>query len=196
MEPTRFDGPTVDYSVERRLHRLDPRLRLTWSPYALDHATGRPIILSGTMDPTTGDRCPVGPLKEPAFYLWIKNERHSTHFLVGIYPKFGHEELMHLENDVARQMDHKHVFDRLSAQSKALRDRALARKRDLQKQKISANKKRIGDLVFEGKSGVRDAKVSSYAGQSRRASSAELNRIRKDAKEDGWELPEDSPRDI
>jgi hypothetical protein len=189
MEPIRFDGPSIDYGVEKRLRRLNPRLKVTWSPYALDHTTGRPIEMSGALDCYTG-KINQGVVKDPAYYLWIKDEAFNTYYLVGIYQKFGHEEVMHLEADVARHMDRDRVFEFLQERGKALRERGLARKRDLQAQKIRANKKRIHDLVFEGKDGVRDAKVSSYKGQTKRTSSGELNRIRKDAREDGWELPE------
>lgn len=189
MEPVRYDGPSIDYGVERRLRRLNPNLKVTWSPYALDHLTGRPIEMSGALDCYTGE-FNRGPVKDPGYYLWIKDGTFSTYYLVAIYQKFGHEEVMHLEADVARHMDHSRVFEFLEARGKALRERGLSRKRDAQKQKVAANKKRIHDLVFEGKSGVRDAKVSSYKGQTRRLSSNELNRIRMDPREDGWELPE------
>jgi hypothetical protein len=190
MEPIRFDGPSVDISVERRLRRLNPKLKLTWSPYALDHSTGRPIEMVGMMDPLTGER-PTGPLKDPAYYLWLKDDSHGTHWLVGIYPHFGHEQLMHLEADVARHMDHGDVFDLLQAKAQNLRDRALTRRDDRKRGEREANRKRIHDLVFEGKTGYRDAKVSSYAGQTNRQSSGERKRFLADAREDGWELSEE-----
>jgi hypothetical protein len=194
VTPIRFDGPSLDISVKNRLRRLDPRLVVTWSPYALDPATGLPIEHSGT--PDTDPLAPLPkrgePIKDPAFYLWLKDDARSTHWLVSIYQNFGHEQLMHLEDDVVRRYGEKNAFEVIAEKSQQLRDRALARKANTQRAKREANESRIHDLVFEGKSGYREAKVSSYKGQTSRQSSAERGRFLSDAREDGWELPEQS----
>ena len=71
-------------------------------------------------------------------------------------------------------------------------ERAEAARQQQREDIFAANQKRIGDLVFDGKSGMRTRNPISYPGQTDRSTPDERFLI--DAKEDGWELPAGPPR--
>jgi hypothetical protein len=189
MEPLRHYDASVDSGVLSRLKRLDPQLRVTFSRYALNPDTGRPIEMSGRLDPCTGEWL-AGVVHDPAFYLWRKDDCSSHHFFVAAYPQFGHREVMLLEADLARFERPEDIERIVRERAERRRERQLSSVKGDRQEVRRANRKRIHDLVFEGKSGMREAKVSSYAGQSTRTSSAERQRFLADAKEDGWETRE------
>jgi hypothetical protein len=193
LEPINFVGaPSLDLSVENRLRRMDKNLVLTWSPYALNPDSGKPIEHSGRLDPDPD--APVfrrgQPIHDPGWYLWRKDTHSSHHFFVCGYKEFGHPELDRLESDLAKLYSPEKILKlvRDRADERRAKGRAAykAHKRDVRR----ANTKRIGDLVFEGKDGYRAARVTSYGGQTDRRSSGERDRIWMDNKEAGWETPE------
>jgi hypothetical protein len=189
MEPKNHAAaPAIEPGVLSRLRRLDRNLRVTWSPLALDVETGRPIEMELTLDPYTGEWL-EGTITDPAYYLWRKDNNSSHHFFVAVYSEFGHPEVELLETDLARFHDPEEIPKLLRESNARLRQLGLRAKRELQRQKRKANKRRIHDLVFEGKGLRRSAKVASYPGAPTRTSSAERAQIEKEAREDGWELP-------
>jgi hypothetical protein len=181
-------APALERGVLNRLKRLDPSLRVTWSPYALNPETGRPIEMSGRVDPESGEQL-LGAVRDPAFYLWKKDPGSSHHFFVGVSPRFGHLEVLRLETDFARFYRPEDILRVVKTAADRRRALDRAAMEQLQRDKIRANRKRIHDLVFEGKRGLRSTKVVSYGGMTRRSSSAERALIEKEAREDGWELP-------
>jgi hypothetical protein len=104
MEPMSWIGASVDTGVLRRLKRLDKNLRVTFSPYALDLFTGRPIVCEGAVDTETGI-VHNGPVLDPAHFLWRKDSLCSHHHFVKTYSLLegglGHLAVMHLEADLA-----------------------------------------------------------------------------------------------
>lgn len=177
MEPhSHASAPSLDLGVERRLRRLDRQLRATWSPYSVDSLTGQVIEHCGR------------PVEDPCWHLWRKDECSTHHFYVmPIGEYFGHEQVARLERDVARHMSPDEILRRHRARAEDRKALELRRKEEAQQDKIKANESRIADLVFGGKSGRRDGKVFSYPGQK---SHATPGTVMKDAKEDGWELPD------
>jgi hypothetical protein len=186
MEPRNWDGPSIDSSILKRLNRLDPQLVVTWSPYSLDVFTSRPIEGSGVLDPYTGEYV-TGAVKDPAFYLWRKDEYSTHHVFVNTYPRFTNREVLALERDIARFERPQDIMRLFHERDSALRKRRKASHRAEQRDKIEANDSRINDLVLDGKLGRRQGKMFSYKGQSGRSTPGD---VEVDAKEDGWELPE------
>lgn len=172
-------GPALDYGLEQRLKRLDPRLRVTFSSFALDPHSGRPI-----RDQLTGE-----PIKEPAQHLWLKDSdgwRHVDTFLME-KGGFSHLNVRYLElNEQIRNAEKPERIYRLIEDRKRTQQQLAKRSnRDRRNERTKANSKRIGDLVFHGKSGQRQAKVSSYAGQTKHSTPGN---VLSDPREDGWEL--------
>jgi hypothetical protein len=177
MEPIRFDGASVDRSVLRRLRRLDKNLRVTFAPVALDTFTGRPILMSGRLDPMTGVIL-RGPVSDPGFYLWRKDRFSSHHFFVQSYPAgpaggFGHLEVLKLEMDLARHHSPDALWRIVENSYKTKHARAEAAHKQLMLDKALDNKKLIWDTAVEGKPLHREAKAFSYRGQAKRTSSGE-----------------------
>lgn len=173
------DGPALDYGLEQRLKRLDPRLKVTYSSFAIDPQTGYPIV-----DAYTGN-----PVPEPAQHLWVKGPDGWQH--VDYFPMssggFQHINVHYLElNKRTTETVKPAALFALLEEKKAVR-KELAKRRhtDWRQQRAKANSKRIGDLVFHGKSGYRQAKPVSYPGQTNRATPGP---VLVDAKQDGWEL--------
>jgi hypothetical protein len=187
MEPRNWDGPSIDRGVLKRLHRLDPQLVVTWSPYALDVMTSNPIEQSGNMDPETGD-VGRGPVPDPAFYLWRRDECSTHHVFVNLYQQFTDREVLALERDIARFERPQDIMRIFHERDRARRDRALVNKNILQQAKIKANERRIDDLILGGVESKRQAKSFSFSGQTNHSTPGE---IEMDAKEAGWELPEE-----
>jgi hypothetical protein len=168
------------------MHRLDPQLVLTWSPYVLDVLTSQPVEQVGTMDPETGETH-RGPVSDPAFYLWRKDETSSHHVFVKAYPRFTDREVLALERDIARFERPQDIMTIFHQRDQQRRERAQANATQRQHDKIAANERRINDLVLGGKESRRPAKTFSYAGQGSRSTPGE---VEMDPKEGGWELPD------
>lgn len=171
MEPRNWDGASVDRSVLSRMRRLDPKLKVTFSPYALNPFTGDVIEQDGY-----GEDCEklTGPCSDPAFYLWRKCDKAGWIF-VQSYPVtqgFGHREVLALESDLARWHSPDKVWEIIDAKTRGARERLAQQKRNDMRDKVMDNKKLAMD-VASGKSTFRDPKTFSYSGQARRTSSAE-----------------------
>jgi hypothetical protein len=186
MEPIRFDGPSIDRTVLRRLKRLSPQLRVTWAPVSIDPRTGAVIQMSGRLDPHYGTRL-IGTVVDPHFDLWNKDRYSSHHHYIRSYgPRFGHKEVYDLERDIARQVDAKDMARVLADHEQKSRARDVAHARDYGYQRLKANHKRSMDYL-DGKTGHRGAKDFSFAGQTKHTSGGESNLILPDRHEDGWE---------
>jgi hypothetical protein len=190
MEPVGFaDAPAIDRGVLARLRRLDPQLRVTWARYSLDPYTGKVILGSGRLDPESGARI-AGPVGDPAFYLWRKDECSSHHFFVACFPQFGHAEVLRLESDIARFARAQDIGPMLRQRAEEARQRKLAANKQLRADKVVANKSRLHDLVFgendARRYGFREARAFGYAGQGSHTSSAEGGLVRVDNEKDGW----------
>lgn len=100
---------------------------------------------------------------------------------------FGHLNCRYLE--INRQVTTSHspasLFRLLAERNSVKRELDKRRHGEWRKDRAKANQKRIGDLVFHGKSGRRQAKMASYAGQTNRSTPGDLL---PDAREDGWDL--------
>lgn len=175
------DAPSIDRGVLARLRRLDPDLRLTWHRYAIDVLTGEVILGPGGK-----------PVLDPAWYLWRRDRGSNAvyHFVMSFPARegFGHREVAGLESDAGRLLDPKEIRLRHEARVEARRRKELERIRQKQRDKIAANRRRIHDLVFEGRLGVRDGRPFSYPGQPHRSTPG---LVAMSAREDGWELPEE-----
>lgn len=169
------NAPSVDRGVLRRMRTLDPNLVITWSEFAFDPFNGGYLLHAGR------------PVKDPAFYLWRRDDNSSHHFLVSTYPNgFGHRQVLALERDLARFHSTDEMLRMLRDAQSAQRDRGLARRKDVQRDKIKYNESLIGDILG-GKSDRRQAKIASYPGQGRRGTPGE---VQMDSREIGWEVPE------
>jgi hypothetical protein len=188
MEPPNWDGPTVDSGVLKRMKRLAPRLKVTWSPYALDPTTGRVLEQSGKVDPYYGNVL-TGPVKDPAFYLWRRDSSSSHYFFVSMYRTFGHREVHGLEGDIARLVRPQDILPIIQANEERRKATGKRAQRDTQRAKIAANKTKIEETL-EGKRDARSPRVFSYPGQgaSKDTSGRE---IELQGREAGWELPEE-----
>jgi hypothetical protein len=173
------DGPALDFGLEQRLKRLDPRLKIVYSSFALDPQTGYPII-----DSYTGK-----PVPEPAHHLWCKTAEGWQH--VDYFPMaqggFQHinAHFLELNKRTTETIKPALLYQLLREKNKLQQEIAKRKHTDWRQDRAKANSKRIGDLVFEGKSGYRQAKPSSYAGQTIHSTPGQVLR---DAREDGWEL--------
>lgn len=186
MEPFKSDGNSLDPGVKARLHRLDRQLRAHFSVYALDLVSGRPIEARGNLDPETGIRH-HGPVVDPAWYLWRKDNLSSHHFFVSQYPRFTHREVQGLEGDIARFTSVNHLARVLIEREEERNQRRLQAARGFRQDKVEANERRIRDLISGRDTGHRDARAFSYGGQTSRTSTAEQGRVLKDRHADGWE---------
>lgn len=172
------DAPSLDRGVERRLARLDPNLEVTWSKWSINGLTSQPILHRGR------------PVYDPAYHLWRRDRGTARYHYVRAYLEFGHNEVYALEADAARTMRPEEII----ALNQQLYEDRVAREDAARKQEradmIQANRGRISDLVFDNKLGRRDAKITSFSGQTHRGTPGQ---IQMDAKEDGWERPEEAP---
>lgn len=179
-------APSLDRGVLSRLRRLDRDLLVTWSPYALDPLSGKPIESVPHVDPIDGWK-PGGAVEDPAYYLWLLCTDGRVR-LVGVYQHFGHLQCAQLEGDVARRFPSHELARRFMEAKARSQERGLVAQRDMQHQKIAANQSRINDLL-NGKLSRRQAKIMSAPGLSKRSTPGE---IEMDSKEAGWELPDPS----
>jgi len=116
----------------------------------------------------------------------VRRDENSTKVRwVSSYQSFGHAEVLKLERDLARFMSPSEVLRRLLEAREHYLKRERCRFEDRHSQIRKANSKRIGDLVFEGKSGLRTRKIVSYPGQVNRGTPTE--EFLADSEEDGWE---------
>jgi hypothetical protein len=164
----------LEPSVKARLARLDPRYDVVWHRFLIDPLTERVI------ETQTGS-----PVEDPMFWVF-RNCPDGKRAFVTVFDKFGHEEVFSMETDAARIFgpDKAQKFsERMIAKYKA---QMQADFKQLQTDKIAANKSRIGDLIFEGKRGERQAKPFSAPGLGKRGTPGT---IQMDPQEDGWELP-------
>lgn len=186
MEPRNWPGGSVDRSVIKRLHRLDPKLKVTFSPYALDGLTGNPIIADGYDDDCNKLN---GPVHDPCFYLWRKSDQ-SGWTLVQVYPAaqgFGQKEVLMLEADLGRCYSEKELWQQIRRRAEVTRMREAKRKSNMLTDRTMDNKKLVMDVASGKTSFHREAKSFGYAGQTRRTSSAEGGLIDRDRRELGIE---------
>ncbi len=195
---TDSDGPRIEKVVLARLRTLDPYLRVTFCKFSIDPITSVPVEVYPTaawdQDPESLKRLEKRGntyyLIDPCFTLWVKSG-DGRHYYVQSYSSdegFGHREVAKLERDVARFMTPSEIINR---RREAVADRERKQREEYSQKHddtSKANEGRIRDLVFHDKSGMRDAKIVSYAGQGNRGTRTQ--RVLRDAKEDGWELPE------
>lgn len=177
MEPFHAsDGPSLDYGLEQRLRRIDPRLKVTFSHWSIDPVSGRPI------------ECQGQPIHDPAQHLWFCGPMGWRY--VDCLPMseggFSHANAALLEiNKRAVESQRPELIARAIAERRALKERREKLSHlNWRHDRAQANKKRIGDLVFHGKSGRRQANPSSFPGQTNRSTPGD---VLKDAREDGWE---------
>jgi hypothetical protein len=85
-----------------------------------------------------------------------------------------------------RRMSHRQAMDRIAWAQEAEKERGLRNHNDKHKDQVVANKSRINDLLLNGKTGKRTAKISSYGGQTNRGTPDQEFLV--DPREDGWEL--------
>lgn len=186
------DAPAIDRGVKARLRRLDRDLFLSFSKYAIHPGTGQPLPLRGRMDDgieqyerRSGDLLLIAP----AWHLWVRDSDGRIH-LVNSYPAesgFGHREVAALEADAARFMTPSEIVE-IARQRRMERDRKRRQEyRDRHADITKANWGRIRDLC-NGKSGYRERRIISGPGMGSRGAATE--RILTDAREDGWELPD------
>lgn len=190
-------GPAVEKAVLERMKRLDPSLELTFSQFAVNPLTSKPLEVHPSPDWETWQTERLRRLGSkyylllPAFHLWIWDWREGRYHYVKSYPAeagFGHREVYGLEADAARWMSPSEILRQVHEAREAA---DAKRKQDLREEKLEhfkANDRRIRDLLA-GKEPRRDAKIVSYPGQGNRGS---RGRVEKDSREDGWELPDQS----
>lgn len=172
------DGPALDHGLEERLRRIDPRLKVTFSHWSIDPGTGQPVEAFGQF------------IHDPAQHLWFRGPDGHWHY-IDCFPMaaggFGHHNARLLE--INRAVVHSHKPERIAQLIDERRFLKEAREKDshfaFRQDRAKANQKRIGDLVFHGKSGRRQANPSSFPGQTNRSTPGD---VLKDAREDGWEL--------
>lgn len=177
-------GPRIEPAVRERLQRLDRALSVTFSPWALDPLSGRPIEWE-----VTGQ-----PIPSPGFYLWhhLPDGRLRLVDFYEVERGFGHRELYHLEKRArAKGTPSQQVREALAALGAEQVARRLACA-DHWHRVLKANARRMLANADPNVSIYRDPRFFSYAGQRRRTSSGEggRQRVMKDARKDGWELPE------
>ena len=183
-------APALDLGVQSRLRRLDPRLRVTWSQWSLDPFSGKPITAR-----RTGER-----IYAPGYTLWIYSRgawefvreycclREIDGAVVEIHPSlvFGHREVAALEADPARTMSAREILRRESQKKEDAKEKRSNNYDEGRDDFCRANARRMFDLAVDGKSGVRQARIASYPGQSVRSTPGSFL---SDPKEDGWEMP-------
>lgn len=174
------DAPSLDHGAQTRLRRLNTNLCVTFSKWAIDPLTARPIVA----DREAGG----GTILDPHWHLWIKTaDRGWTH--IKQYKHFGHEQIGWLEQDLGRFHSPNTILQMWARR----REQVALKAREIRDQRIHdigrQNKGRIRDLIQHGKSGRRTRKLASYAGQGNR--STPTREFLPDAREDGWDLPGD-----
>jgi hypothetical protein len=199
MEPyTDSDGPRIERSVLKRMKRLDPHLRVTFCKFAIDPITSIPLPVhpgpEWVDDPEAMKRlCRRGDthyLLDPGYTLWVQSGDGRFYYVQSYSHEegFGHREVAKLERDVARFMTPSEIINKRRDAQEARERKQKDEYRQKHADTSKANESRIRDLVFNGNSGYREAKVVSYAGQGNRGTRTQ--KVLRDAKEDGWELPE------
>lgn len=174
------DGPVLDYGLQQRMQRLDPSLRVTYSDWCLDTISGQPIEVADTGK----------PIYFPAHHLW-RHLNDGQWVWINWFPMiaggFGHYNAYCLEIDkaISQSMDPENIYQMLASKKRAAEERAKDQHFAFRRDRALANRRRMWDLAVEGKSGYRDAKPSSYAGQTKRSTPG---RVLSDARADGWEL--------
>ena len=174
------DRPSLEPGLTERLRRIDPRLRVTFSHYAIDPRTSQPLTSFETGE----------PILHPAQHLWMKADDGSW-LHISEFPMerggFTHLNARFLEIDqcVRNSRNPEEILQRMTERQELARERSRAANRQRGRDRAKANAKRIGDLVFDGKSGTRQAKITSYPGQTNRGTPGD---VLSDANEDGWEL--------
>lgn len=172
------DGPALDRGLELRLKRLDPKLKVTFSHWAIDPRKGRPIL-----DALTGK-----PIHHPCQHLWRRSDEGWHH--LNEFPMaqggFGHLNVRFLEIDrhVTAKRKAAELFRLMEQRREDQRERSNNQHKNWRQDRAQANKRRMLDLA-QGKSGRRQGRMFSYAGQTTRRTPGDLL---SDAKEDGWEL--------
>lgn len=179
------DAPSLDRGVISRLRRLDPALVVTWNRYAHSPITGEILLGSGRLDPHTGVRV-VGPVQDPAYHLWRRDESTGEYHLINSYPRFTQREVLSLERDVARYIAPRHVFAHIARAQEERRRREFDRLRAYQQDKAAANSSQVRDLVFGGLSQNRGARIFSGGGITRRSTPGDVPMTPREA---GWEVP-------
>lgn len=188
-------GPSLDIGVEKRLYRMDKNVRVTFSYFAIDMQTSYPMTVNPNATWEPAERAMLVKhrgewlLRAPCYHLWSRRSSDDRWWYVKGYPAeqgFGHREVAALEADVVRTgMTPSEIVNRAFENEARKKEEAKLAYRDERKQLLNANKRRIEDLVRWGKSGRRQAKISSYPGQKNRSTPGEFL---SDPKEDGWEL--------
>ena len=180
MRPFHDSIQSIDPGIRDRLRKLDPNLLLTFSQFSLSYETGQPILYRETGQ----------PIVDPCWYLW-QRQPDGRYINVGQFTAdagFGHRELANIEKwGWLKDMSPAKVAELFSCGADARRNakqKEIATRREDTRR---ANKKRIADLMFDGKTGMREAKPISYPGQNNCNTAGSL--VLKDAKEDGWDLP-------
>ncbi len=189
-------GPSVDLGVLARMRRLDANLYLTFSTYGINPETTAPMEIKIGPDFAMYEnmdrfhrRGNAWFIYDPSYYLWTKDPE-GRWVLVNTYPAvtgFGHREVQKLEADVARTMRPSDIVAAIYEHKERREAKAKADEHQAKDDVFVANKSRMHDLMFEGKTGRRQAKIVSYAGQKNRSTPGD---ILSDAREDGWELRE------
>lgn len=178
---THPSAPAISREVRRRMHAFDWRLAVTWSPVSIDLQTSYPINFRGQ------DGVWI-PEPVPVYHVWCKEEATGRYHYIRSHPRFGHREIDGLEADAARHMSPGELVHEQRKVVAMREERAKKAWVERNADKRAANKSRITDLLVDGKSGQRDAKISSYAGQTNRGT---RGTVMTDARDDGWELPEE-----
>lgn len=175
-------GPQVDRSVIERMHRLDRRLAVTYSPVSIDPTTSQPLETA------------QGLVRDPAFHLWAQDP-DGNWWWVNSFPAesgFGHREVTALEADAARRMSPAEILARRLNFGEERRAKGLRAHRAYHEDLLKANRSRIANLLeLDGRtrrSSDRQAKMFSYRGMSNRSTPGV---IEKSAREDGWETKEE-----
>jgi hypothetical protein len=179
------DAPRLDHGAEARLRRLDARLAVTFSQWAIDPLTSHPI----EADPEAGG----GAIEDAAWHLWIKHPEHGWLHVHAYYVVrgewFGHEQIGWLEADLGRTKSPDEIL-RMFAQRRAEHTQKCRAAYDQNAaDHFLENKRRIHDLLFNGKSGMRERKIMAYPGQTNHSTPSE--KFLSDAREDGWVSWED-----
>ncbi len=189
------DAPSIEPAVLARLKRLDNQLCVTFSKFVINPLTSIPLECNPGPDwepqhlARVADRGGSSYLLEPSFHLWAKAGDGRWYHVMQYLAEggFGHREVESLEADAARTMRPSDIVEAIRRGQHDVEERRQAAYRERHDDTSKANEGRIRDLIFHDKSGVRQAKIASYPGQVNRSTPGDLLM---DAKEDGWDLPE------
>lgn len=182
------DAPALDVSVESRLRRLDPNLRLTWSKWEVHPQTSMPL------QDADGNYIRVRePDGKPSarWHLWSKTGERW--YYVRQYARFDHIQVAHLEGDPARFKSPVQI----AREGRQFREDELEKGYDdfttLADDVREANGgliERALDLERQGRQselGTRQGLIMSFPGQANRSTPG---LVTKDAREEGWETPQ------